>query len=100
MKVLLEREADQEMVAAAQYYHEQQPELGTDFLHKVDGAIDRIASNPLRFAFYRGSNLVRSLRLERFPYRLLFVVESSQVSVVAVAHLHRHPDYWKERLAL
>ncbi len=98
MKVILEREADQEMVEAAQYYHEQQPELGSDFLDKVDAAIDRIASNPLRFAFYRDSKLVRSIRLERFPYRLLFVVEPSRVSVVAVAHLHRHPDYWKHRL--
>ena len=99
MKVILEREADQEMVKAAQYYHEQQLELGSDFLDKVDAAIDAIAPGPLRFPYYRGSKQVRSIRVERFPYRLLFVVEPSRVSVVAVAHLHRHPDYWKHRLA-
>ena len=98
MKVILEREADAEMVEDAQYYNEQQPGLGSDFLDKVDAAIDQIAADPLRFAFYRGSKIVRSIRLARFPYRLLFVIEPSQVSVVAVAHLHRHPDYWKHRL--
>lgn len=99
MKVILEREADQEMVEAARYYNEQQPGLGSDFLDKVDAAIDGIAADPLRFALYRGSKIVRSIRLERFPYRLLFVVGSSRVSIVAVAHLHRHPDFWKHRLA-
>jgi hypothetical protein len=98
MKVILEREADAELVEAAQYYNEQQPGLGSDFLDKVDAAIDQIATDPLRSAFYRGSKIVRSIRLARFPYRLLFVVEPSCVSIVAVAHLHRHPDYWKHRL--
>jgi hypothetical protein len=98
MKVVLEREADAEMVEAAQYYDEQQPGLGSDFLDKVDSVVDQIAAAPVRFAFYRGSKSVRSVRLERFPYRLLFVVEPGRVSIVAVAHLHRHPDYWKHRL--
>ncbi len=97
MKVVIEREANEEMVEAARYY-EAQPGLGSDFLDKVDAAIDKIAAEPLRFGRYRGSKIVRSIRLERFPYRLLFVVEPRQVSIVAVAHLHRHPDYWKHRL--
>lgn len=99
MKVILEREAEAEMVEAAQFYNEQQPGLGGDFLDKVDLALDRIAAIPRRFAFYRGSRIVRSVCLERFPYRLLFVVEPKRVSIVAVAHLHRHPDYWKHRLS-
>lgn len=98
MKVSLEREAETEMVEAAQYYNEQQPGLGSDFLDKVDAALGQIADAPVRFAFYRGSKIVRSIRMARFPYRLLFVVESGRVWVVAVAHLHRHPDYWKQRL--
>ena len=98
MKVVLERDADAEMVEAAGYYNEQQPGLGHDFLDKADAAMDEIAAAPLRFGFYRGSKIVRSVRFARFPYRLLFVVGPSRVSIVAVAHLHRHPDYWKHRL--
>ncbi len=98
MKVIIERAASFEMVAAAQYYDEEQPGLGSDFLDKVDAAVDEIAATPLRFGFYRGSKTIRSTRLGRFPYRLLFAVGSSRVSIVAVAHLHRHPDYWKHRL--
>lgn len=98
MKVILEREAEAEMVEAAKYYNEQQRGLGSDFLDKMDAAADEIAADPLRFGFYRDSRNIRSIRLERFPYRLLFAVEPDRVSVVAVAHLHRRPDYWKHRL--
>jgi len=98
MKVVLERDADAEMVAAAEYY-EAQPGLGSDFLDKVDEAIVKIAADPFRFAFYRRSKNVRSVRLARFPYRLLFVVEPKKIFIVAVAHLHRHPDFWKHRLS-
>jgi hypothetical protein len=98
MKVIIEREANAEMVEAAEYY-DAQPGLGSDFLDEVDEAIDKIAREPLRFGFYRGSRIVRSIRLDRFPYRLLFVAEPRRVSIVAVAHLHRHPDYWKHRLS-
>ncbi len=99
MKVVLEREAEAEMVEAAQYYNEHQPELGSDFLDKVDAALESLAADPLRYGFYRSSKIVRSVRLARFPYRLLFVVGPARVVVVAVAHLHRHPDYWKHRLS-
>ncbi len=99
MKVGLEREADAEMVEAARYYDEQQTGLGSDFLDNVDAAVDQLAADPLRFGLYRGSKTVRGIRLARFPYRLLFAVEPNRITVVAVAHLHRHPDYWKHRLS-
>ena len=99
MKVKLEREAEQEMLDAAAYYNENQSGLGAVFLDKVDAALDEIAAHPARFAFYHGSKTVRSIRLTRFPYRLLFIIEARRVVVVAVAHLHRHPDYWKKRLS-
>ena len=63
MKVILERAANAEMIEAAQYYDEQQPGLGSDFLDKVDTAVDELASDPLRFRFYRGSKSIRSIRL-------------------------------------
>ncbi len=99
MRVILERDAEDEMLEAAHYYDEQQPGLGADLLDKVDVAIDEVGADPARFGLYRGSKLVRSIRLERFPYRLLFVLEPDRVAVVAVMHLHRHPDYWKHRLS-
>jgi hypothetical protein len=35
--------------------------------------------------------------LSRFPYKLLYSVETDCIYIIAVAHLHRAPDYWVER---
>lgn len=36
--------------------------------------------------------------LARFPYGLIFGVDGKMLVVVAVAHLHREPRYWADRL--
>jgi toxin ParE2 len=42
---------------------------------------------------------VRRFRLGRFPYGLIYVVEADEIVVLAVAHLHRKPNYWRLRLS-
>lgn len=98
MTVELEQEAEHEMLEAARYYEEHLPGLGSDFLDEVDAGLESIAVRATSYGFYGQSKLVRSVRLARFPYRLLFVLEADRAVVVAVMHLHRRPDYWKRRV--
>jgi hypothetical protein len=35
--------------------------------------------------------------LRRFPFGLVYRLGVEEVQVVAVAHLHRRPGYWKSR---
>jgi hypothetical protein len=44
-----------------------------------------------------GRRLRRTL-VRGFPYGLLYRVEPSRILIVAVAHLHRRPGYWRSRL--
>ena len=96
MRVVLEREAEQEMLDAAKYYETAQLGLGSDFLDEVQIASHAIGRDPLRYGFY--GRPIRSIKLERFPYRLLYAIETDRILIVAVMHLHRRPDYWKHRL--
>ncbi len=41
---------------------------------------------------------IRRCRLSRFPYGLIYTIDNGDVLELAVAHLHRRPDYWRERL--
>ena len=41
---------------------------------------------------------LRRARVRGFPYGLLYRVEPSRILIVAVAHLHRRPGYWRSRL--
>jgi len=40
---------------------------------------------------------MRYYEIEKFPYKLLYSVESNHIFIIAVAHQHRRPDYWIER---
>ena len=41
----------------------------------------------------------RRFLLRRYPYNLIYRVEPTRLVIVAVAHAHRRPGYWKQRLA-
>jgi ParE toxin of type II toxin-antitoxin system, parDE len=96
MRVVLEHEAEAEMIDAAQYYEMEQQGLGGVFLDEVEVACADAWRHPRRYAYYERP--IRSIALKRFPYRLLFAVQEDRVLVVAVMHLHQRPGYWKHRL--
>ncbi|MEJ0088247.1 MAG: type II toxin-antitoxin system RelE/ParE family toxin [Limisphaerales bacterium] len=41
---------------------------------------------------------IRRCRTHRFPYGIIYTVENSEVLIVSVMHLHRHPESWRENL--
>jgi plasmid stabilization system protein ParE len=93
--VRLLQTAEQEMVDAAAYYEVQVRGLGDDFLKKVESALVDIADNPTQWPVV--SQNIRRRLIHRFPYGLLYRIDSEEVVVLAIAHLHRHPTYWVNR---
>ncbi|RJP59650.1 MAG: type II toxin-antitoxin system RelE/ParE family toxin [Deltaproteobacteria bacterium] len=87
--------ADEEMKAAAVYYEERVTGLGGDFLDEVKHGLDRIRQFPLLWPIYEGE--YRRYLLKRFPYGLIYRIETEKIFIIAVAHLHRKPRYWKGR---
>jgi plasmid stabilization system protein ParE len=77
-------------------YGAQAPGLGSAFLIEVLSAADRIARFPE--AWHPLGEDVRRCRLSRFPYALIYTIDNGDILVLAVAHLHRRPDYWRDRL--
>ncbi len=88
--------AEQEMLDAAQYYESQTEHLGEAFLVKVDSAVRDIAKYPGRWPVIRFD--VRRRLVHRFPYGILYRIDPNEVVILAVAHLHRHPNYWISRI--
>jgi toxin ParE2 len=44
------------------------------------------------------SKRLRRYRLHRFPYGIIYHARKTEILVIAVAHLHRRPEYWRHRL--
>jgi hypothetical protein len=98
MRVLLLEPASKEFQDARRYYDSQQAGLGNRLAREVSIASARICQWPRAFPFQHGE--VRKCLLEHFPYKLLYALRDDRVLVVPVAHLHRDPDYWLDRLDL
>jgi hypothetical protein len=96
MLVVRHPEVAAELQAAALWYEDRQPGLGEDFLTEYEFVIAEILSDPRRWRTFYRSN--RKLNFRRFPYALIYSVEPNSIRVKAVAHLHRRPFYWRDRI--
>ena len=88
--------AESELDRAIERYRAQARGLGDVFLTEVLEAVRRIERFPE--AWHPLGNGIRRCRLRRFPYALIYVVKAGDVIILAVAHVHRRPDYWRERI--
>jgi plasmid stabilization system protein ParE len=95
-ELILRPRAEYDVQDAALWYEAQRVGLGLEFLEALDYVINRITNNPLQFPEIQSG--VRRGLLHRFPYSVYFVVIEERVEVIAVLHLHRHPDSFKSRL--
>ncbi len=88
-------EAEEEFLAAIDYYEEREENLGFEFAVEVYAAIRRAAEHPKAWVILEGE--VRRCLTTRFPYGVLYSQEPDSIAILAVMHLHRDPDYWKHR---
>ncbi len=93
--VRFDRRAREEFGAAVAYYEQQQTGLGKRFLSTVEDAIRKIQRQPHIYRELEGD--VRKARVFRFPYAIIFRARPGALEIIAVMHLHRRPDYWRDR---
>ncbi len=96
MKFAFHPEAEIEFNEAIDYYEEIELGLGYDFAIEVFGTIQRCIFFPKAWAVIEGD--IRRSLVKRFPYGILYSEENdNEIYIIAVMHLHRFPDYWKDR---
>jgi plasmid stabilization system protein ParE len=88
-------EAEAEFRAAIEYYEDRETGLGYDFSLEVLATIRNIMAHPTAWPVMEDD--VRRCLVNRFPFGVLYSLESTGVLVVAVMHHRRRPDYWKVR---
>jgi plasmid stabilization system protein ParE len=85
-----------ELRDARDFYDRERDGLGQEFLDEIEALLARAAESPTQFPHVRRSRARRALA-ERFPYQIVFFVFPDRVRVIAVAHQHRRPSYWRDR---
>ncbi len=88
-------EAKSELNEAVDYYEKCESGLGYDFAIEVFACIQNIINYPTAWPVIEEN--VRHCLVNRFPYGVIYSIEQDEIFILAVMHLRRHPDYWKDR---
>jgi hypothetical protein len=96
LKVRFISPANLELDEAIRYYDHQLPGLGFRFFQETSAAIELIRLMPE--AWTTVGVRTRRCMLKGFPYALLYVMETDEILITAVAHLHRDAEHYKDRV--
>ena len=96
MTLITIEEAEQEFVESVTYYESRETGLGLRFRGEVAAVVDWILRFPevprLRRRGYRRVNL------RAFPHYVAYILRGDTIWVVAIAHGHRRPEFWMDRI--
>jgi plasmid stabilization system protein ParE len=96
MRVIFDELAKIELDDGREYYEMEVTGLGKRFKQEVKRAINIIKKMP-EIGSPESENIRRYI-LHKFPYKVLYSIEKDHIYVIAIAHLHREPTYWINRI--
>lgn len=88
-------EARAELSESFNFYDARLDGLGLRFLAAVEETVQTISTHPEAGARLAGE--FRKRIVPGFPYNIIYRVREEYIYLVAVAHQHRRPGYWRER---
>jgi len=90
------RLVEDDQLAAAVWYDQQQAGLGDDFLDESESVIAALSTTALLYSAKFAD--VRCVRLRRFhQYGVFYVIRGQEVHLLAIQHGARHPRRLHER---
>jgi hypothetical protein len=97
MEVRFLEVAQQELDETVEYYNTELQGLGDQFLLEVLSSLGRIKQFPE--AWHSFTQNSRRCQTRRFPYGIAYQILDSEILIIALAHLHRRPGYWLDRIS-
>ena len=95
MNAEFDPEAELEFLEAIIFLEGRSPGLGDAFAREVYATISRISDRPHAWPAY-GLDTRRHFT-RRFPYSIIYSIESNIIAIWAVSHMSRDEYYWVSR---
>jgi plasmid stabilization system protein ParE len=93
--VIIRPLAEADIEEARQWYEQQRPSLGSEFLDEISRAFGVLEEHPERRPIYYLG--FRRILTRRFPYKVFYRVEGARVIVFRVLHAKRDHRPWLTR---
>ena len=84
-----------EFEEAALFYESRVTGLGKSFAAEIERTVSLIREFPDAGAAFEGN--LRRVRVDRFPYLIVYRRDAEALVIVAVSHQRRRPGYWRQR---
>jgi len=97
MKIKYSKLAKLEFHDSISYYENEQKGLGKKFDLDIKSSLNRIKKFPT--AYIKEKDNIRKCILHKFPFNIIFSIEENHILIIAIAHHHREPDYWIDRIS-
>jgi len=85
-----------ELASTISWYRNRSEIAVQRFVSSVDDAVAHIQTAPDRWPV--GEHGIRKFVLQNYPYAIFYRFASVRLTILAVAHGHRRPGYWRSRL--
>ena len=95
-KILIQPEAELDLQEAFDWYEENSRGLGSEFVRAVDASLSQIQRNPLAYPLVYKE--IRRKLVRKFPYGVLYLIESETIYIIACFHVKRSSQQWRKRL--
>jgi plasmid stabilization system protein ParE len=95
-RVVYHEGAAADVRSALVWYEKRSPKAAFDFVEELNRAAQVIQEAPERWP--SGSDDTRRFLLWRFPFTIIYSQNEERITIWAVAHGSRRPEYWTERL--
>lgn len=89
--LILQREAVGDLQIAYDWYEEQKSGLGDIFLHEVERSLNKLKNHPSHYSIIK--NWIRKIKINKFPFLIIFEISADAVFVTAIRHTSRKPKY-------
>jgi plasmid stabilization system protein ParE len=91
--VIVKEEAHKDALEAYNYYEEKSPGLGERFLEALQLRYIELSRNPTYYSFINEDQLkvLRDVKLEKFPFVVVFEIMENDVVIFAVHNTYKHP---------
>ncbi len=96
MKLRFIHPSELELKEVYDYYEDQMTGLGNNFLNEFNNTVKIILKHPT--SWIKVGKRTRRAIIKRFPYFILYIYESDTIYITCIAHQHRSPEYYVERL--
>jgi hypothetical protein len=89
--LLISETAFQEIDNAYDYYEKQSTGLGNRFLKSLDEAYEKLSIGPQHYGYINSRKDIRGMKIENFPFVIIFKIIENKVHVIRVFNTNRNP---------